>query len=160
MQAWTTDGTRQERTGWRDDRISQRHRDWGFNCPAVDLDFLMVEYNLGLPVGLIEYKHHAARMPSFIHPTYRAISSLADQHKLGPLPFAVAFYWPDYWAFRIHPVNDAAKKHFKGPFEVLTEAEFVARLYRIRNRTVAKEVISHLQNVLPPEYDTGDEEVY
>lgn len=33
--------TAQERTGWRDEEISARHRIWGVNCPAVDLDFLM-----------------------------------------------------------------------------------------------------------------------
>ncbi len=34
---------RQERTGWRDEKISQRHREWGYNCPAVDLDFEVVD---------------------------------------------------------------------------------------------------------------------
>ena len=57
MKNYSVDGVRQERTNWRDQELSARHRTWGFNCPAVDLDFLMVEYNIGKPVGLIEYKH-------------------------------------------------------------------------------------------------------
>jgi hypothetical protein len=32
-----------------------------FNCPAVDLDFVMAEHNHGLPVALIEYKERHAK---------------------------------------------------------------------------------------------------
>ena len=38
---------RQERSGWRDMRLSERHRRWGWNCPAVDLDHLR---SLGIPL--------------------------------------------------------------------------------------------------------------
>ena len=74
---------REERTGWRDARISARHRLWGFNCPSVDLDFLLVEYHLGKPVGLVEYKHYQAQEPNVIHPTYRALIDLADHYQPG-----------------------------------------------------------------------------
>ena len=111
MQNYSSEGVRQERTGWRDESISARHRHWGFNCPAVDLDFLIVEYNVGKPVGLIEYKHNKARMPIIEHPTYRALSTLADGYR-EPLPFLVAFYWPDIWAFRLLPINETAQEHF------------------------------------------------
>jgi hypothetical protein len=47
---------RRERTEWRDLELSKRHREWGLNCPAVDIDFLMVEYYYGKPVALIDYK--------------------------------------------------------------------------------------------------------
>lgn len=36
-----------ERTGWRDENLSRRHREWGFHCPAVDLGFLLIEYDTG-----------------------------------------------------------------------------------------------------------------
>lgn len=152
MQQWTTDGTRLERTGWRDEGISKRHRRWGFNCPAVDLDFLMVEYNLGLPVGLVEYKHHQARTPDVRHATYRALTSLADGYakdgKADPLPFLVAFYWPDVWAFRVTPVNEAARRAFS-PSEVLSEYEYVRRLYRLRRLTLSKELSGVLNREVP-----------
>ena len=73
MQSYKTNGVRAERTGWRDQALSDRHREWGFNCPSVDLDFLMVEYNIGLPVALVEYKNERAWMPDFRHATYRAL---------------------------------------------------------------------------------------
>lgn len=139
MQHYSTDGVRQDRTGWRDQEISLRHRIWGFNCPAVDLDFLMVEYNVGLPVGLIEYKHYKARMPRFDHATYRALSDLASNYKETGLPFLVAFYWPEVWAFRVHPVNDVAKRHFREG-EEFSEYDFVRRLYRLRRLTLSREL--------------------
>lgn len=149
MQAWSHDGVRQERTGFRDESISRRHRQWGFNCPAVDLDFLVVEYNLGLPVGLIEYKHHCARMPNMQHATYRALSALADGYKNDPLPFLVVFYWPEIWAFRAYPVNDVARKWFR-EWEGLSEFEYVQRLYRMRRFTISQELTNRLNRKKPP----------
>ena len=136
-----------ERTGWRDAAISARHRVWGFNCPAVDLDFLMVEYNLGKPVGLVEYKHHSAWEPDLRHPTYRALTELAD---LAALPFLIAFYWPDVWAFRITPVNESARLHFEES-EILTERQFVTRLYRMRALVIRAAVLDALNDELPPD---------
>jgi hypothetical protein len=151
-QNWSPDGTRKERTGWRDAAISQRHREWGFNCPAVDLDFLMVEYNLGKPVGLIEYKHHLARPPNLNHATYRALVELSDAAKL---PFLIAFYWPEIWAFKVLPVNDVATKSFE-LWEILSEREFVRRLYRMRRLVLARHLELFLNNDLPPEFTPAE----
>jgi len=145
MQNWSSDGVRQERTGFRDEAISKRHRDWGFNCPAVDLDFLVVEYNLGKPVGLIEYKHHMARMPNHKHPTYRALRDLADS---SDLPFLLAFYWPDIWAFRVHPGNVKAAEQFTCG-EILTERQYVTRLYQMRKLVLDKKLDNVLLDRLP-----------
>lgn len=148
MQSYSLDGVRQERTGWRDEGISQRHRTWGFNCPAVDLDFLVAEYNIGKPVALVEYKHHRARTPTLDHATYRALSALADGYRETPLPFLVAFYWPDIWAFRITPVNQSAKSNFKNE-EILSEYDFVRRLYRLRRLTLSRELEGKLNRETP-----------
>lgn len=148
MQRWSGDGVRQERTGWRDESISNRHRAWGFNCPAVDLDFLVAEYNVGKPVALVEYKHHKARSPNLRHATYRALADLADRYSGGPLPFVVAFYWPGIWAFRITPVNSISREHFECE-ELLTEHEFVVRLYRLRRLTLSRELSGKLSKKLP-----------
>ena len=32
-----------ERTGWRDEEISRRHRLYGVSCPMIDIDFLVSE---------------------------------------------------------------------------------------------------------------------
>lgn len=143
------DGVRPERTGWRDESLSRRHRDWGFNCPAVDLDFLMVEYNLGKAVCIVEYKHARARMPDLRHPTYRALADLADGYRGKGLPFMLAFYWPGIWAFRVTPVNALAKEWFEGACE-LTEAEYVGRLYAMRQNKIQVEVLGRLNVERPP----------
>lgn len=147
MQAYSPDGVKLDRTGWRDQKISERHRVWGFNCPAVDLDFLMVEYNMGLPVGLIEYKHHRAQTPDMRHPTYRALIELAS---LSGLPFMIVFYWPDVWAFRVFPINSKAKQHFKAPYQDCSELEFVTTLYRIRYLAIGDDVVKKLNKKSVP----------
>lgn len=147
MQGFARDGTRQERTSWRDESISRRHREWGFNCPAVDLDFLMVEYNFGLPVGIIEYKYNLAPDPNLEHPTYRALKCLADGYR-EPLPFLIAFYWRTIWAFRVVPVNTVARETF-GHGELMTEREFVTRLYRLRRLTLTSRLDAVLRDELP-----------
>lgn len=134
-----------ERTGWRDGEISARHRVWGFNCPAVDLDFLMVEYNIGKPVGLVEYKHYQAKFPELNHATHRALSELAD---IAGLPFILAFYWPGIWAFRVFPVNAIAKQKFEKS-ELLTERDFVSRLYRMRRLVLSEFLKNKLFCELP-----------
>ena len=45
-----------ENTFWRDGALSLRHKKWGYDLPALDMDFLMIEYDHGIPVALIEYK--------------------------------------------------------------------------------------------------------
>jgi len=145
MQLRSVDGTRLERTGWRDQEISLRHRMWGFNCPAVDLDFLMVEYNLGKPCGLVEYKHHHAQMPNVKHATYRALSELAS---MGSLPFIIAFYWPENWAFRVYPVNQIAKHHY-GEGQAMSEYQYVQSLYRIRRLKITEQIADKLNKTMP-----------
>ena len=146
MQRWLDDRVRAERTGWRDQKISQRHRLWGFNCPAVDIDFLVVEYNVGKPVAIVDYKHYQASAPDLSHPTYRALLELAD---IAQLPFLIAFYWPESWAFKITPVNEFARAHFADN-EMLTERDYVERLYKLRRLVLAKHLKDTLFDVLPP----------
>ena len=140
---WPSDDVKPETHGFRDESISRRHRMWGFDCPAADLDFVVVEYNIGKPVALVEYKYYLAKLPNMDHPTYRAIRCLADAYKNGPLPFFLSFYSRDDWSFRIYSVNEAAKSHFADG-EHLSEFEYVQRLYRMRRMCLAK----HLETKL------------
>ncbi len=86
----------------------------------------MVEYNVGRPVGIVEYKHFSAPKPNIKHATYRALSELASA---SYLPFLLAFHWPGIWAFCVFPVNEYAKLHY-AEWERMTEREYVSRLYR------------------------------
>lgn len=136
MNSWRT-----ERTGWRDAALSERHRLWGFNCPAVDLDFVMLEYNYGAPCALVEYKHKNAQTPDTHHATYRALVLLADgHHKLtngkythAPLPCFIATYDPESWSFNVLPLNETARKHYTHcTGKTLSEQRFVRSLHLLR----------------------------
>ena len=128
MNTWRT-----ERTGWRDAELSKRHGAWGFNCPAVDLDFLMLEYNHGLPCALIEYKHKNALVVDPGHATYRALIALADGYSSGPLPCFIARYNPDDWSFDVTPLNETARLHYAHCIgETLSEQRFVTSLHLLR----------------------------
>ena len=134
--------TAHERTGWRDMALSQRHREWGFNCPAVDLDFLVAEYNVGEPVALIEYKHERARRPDLRQATYRALRSLSDS---AGLPFAVVYYRREPWRFLVMPANERAVAFYRGT-QSLSERRFVRSLYVLRERVVEATVLARLDD--------------
>lgn len=131
---------RQERTGWRDAALSERHRRWGWDCPAVDLDFLFLEYDKGLAVALIEYKHENAKPQYASHPTYRALIDLGTRAKL---PVFACRYASDFSWWRITSLNDAAKVHFER--EQFTEKEWVSFLYKLRGYEVPQNLLDGLE---------------
>lgn len=147
------DGVRLERTGWRCQAISARHRQWGYNCPAVDLDFMVAEYNHGKPVALIEYKEKHAQMPSFDHPTYKALAALADGYVDGPIPLILAFYCPEDWWFVSYPINEAGNELFGNVAgHKLCEQRFVWRLYKLRKNKLSimdEQCIEKLNDIEP-----------
>lgn len=126
---------RPENLEFRDGDLSIRHRLWGFDCPAVDLDLLMVEYNNGKAAALVEYKFAASPTPNpnLGHPTMRAVAGLAND---SGIPFIVAFYTRDPWTFRVFRGNAHACRIYKTDGRLLTEREFVESLYFIRNRAL------------------------
>lgn len=140
---------RQERTGWRDEDISARHRLWGWDCPAIDIDFLMVEYDYGSPKALIEYKYwnETARHPNLNSPSYAAIRELADNSKI---PFLIVFYFKNPWIFHVVPGNQfASLAGFPDQNRHWTEREFVESLYRLRGRLLPQDIDAKLCRDLP-----------
>jgi hypothetical protein len=123
---------RPERNGWRDEAISRRHRRYGFHVPAVDLDFVMVEYTSGRPCAIVEYKHFRTFGISPKHPSIVAVRILCDSMS-PPIPFLVAIYSERDWTFRVSAMNAAAEPFVKR-FGIawMLEAEFVTLLYALR----------------------------
>lgn len=145
--------TRPERTHWRDQKLSERHRAWGFNCPAIDIDFLMVEFHAGKPVAIIDYKRYTGSIKNLNQKSIDAISTLANNSNI---PFFVVFYWDDVWAFRITAINNIAKNTLQqykiDENKILTEQQYVYFLYKLRNIKLTKEeeeLIKSLNNRLP-----------
>lgn len=128
-----------ERTGWRDLRLNERHRQWGWDCPAVDLDFLFLEYDKGKAVALVEYKHERASPQRAIHPTYQAMIDLGDRAKL---PVLCARYADDFSWWKVIPLNSFAKKWVPERL-TLDEKQWVALLYKIRGYDLPSSVFEN-----------------
>ena len=142
-----------ERTNWRDQALSNRHRAWGFNCPAVDLDFVMSEYNHGVPVALIEYKERHAKKPDLSHPSYASMKSLADDRHT-PIPFFIAAYCQRTWTFKVFPLNDSAEQKL-APYKdkILSEQQFVEIITRLRKKALDdgdRAAIAQLNDITDP----------
>lgn len=141
-----------ERNGWRDEAISRRHRQYGFNCPAVDLDFVLVEYASGKPKAIVDYKHENATAVDPRHPSFAAIRSLCEWHE-PPLPCWIAYYRDQPWRYKVKPLNERAEDLFGHDPAWMTEREYVAMLYLIRFREVpeqAKAILAGLDNEAQP----------
>ena len=128
-----------ERSGWRDEKLSRRHRKWGFNCPMVDIDLLALEYDAGRPSAVVEYKHEKAPPQFPSHASYRAIGWLATA---ASVPFMAVRYSDDLDRFRVVPLNSHAKAYLSGS-ALMTEREYVGLLYRLRGRDVPNDLFDN-----------------
>ncbi len=126
---------REERTCWRDERVSLRHRQWGFDCPALDIDFLMLEYDTGKAAVLVEYKHEDAQIVRVGHPSIQAIIDLANR---AGVPAFVTRYADDFSWWHPIPLNAPARE-LCPQSRNLTEHEWVELLYRSRGRQTPPE---------------------
>lgn len=129
-----------ERTGWRDLGLSERHRHWGWDCPAVDLDFLFLEYDRGKAVAIVEYKHERAVIARASHPTYQAIIDLGNR---ASVPVFGVRYAADYSWYRVTPLNEQARK-WATEAQQMTEPQWVTFLYRLRGYDVPQSVLDNL----------------
>lgn len=120
---------RAERTGWRDEWISLKHKQWGWDAPAADIDFLLCEYDYCQPKGIVEYKEKRADLRCS-RANLKAVSNLGD---MAGLPFFVVIYCRTDVSFKVHPWNDIAKQVLP-VMQEMCEPEYVDFLYRIRGR--------------------------
>lgn len=131
---------RQERTGWRDEALSERHRIWGYDLPAVDLDFILDEYDSGDPYGLVEYKNEHAAPQDYSHPSYLALIRLGTRARL---PVFCARYKDDFSEWIVTPLNEYAEVFL--PKEItMNEREWVTLLYQLRGRNTPPEILCKL----------------
>lgn len=124
-----------ERSGWRDEAISRKHREWGKDVPAVDIDFLMAEYDRAEPVAIIEYKQECAKPIPSGDPNLRTIANLADK---ADLPAFVVRYGADLSWFKARALNGKGREVLPG-IATYSEPEYVTFLYELRGRAVPQE---------------------
>lgn len=124
-------------SGWRDHRLTEWHGDYGIVAPAPGMTLPMVEYDRGVPVGIVNYYRRDVDLP-YGGPVVKAIGALSSlTSERGDLPFITAVYDPRTWAFQVRAHNKAGAS-LLGPdgtgWRALTEAGFAAMLYRMRGR--------------------------
>lgn len=126
--------TGNERSGWRDEKISKRHRMWGHDCPIVDIDFLVVEYDKCYPAALVEYKHEKAALFTKNDPNYKTLINLGN---MAGLPTFSVRYSEDFKQWTVTPLNKSAWRHLAKQV-ALTEKQYVTFLYKLRDRELPK----------------------
>lgn len=131
---------RPERSGWRDEALSERHRFWGWDCPAIDLDCVFLEYDRGKVSALVEYKHEHAKPENFTHPSYRALIDLGNR---ADVPVLNVRYAADFSWWRVTPLNETAKHWCEQSIDY-TEPEYVALLSRVRGYHVSAETVTEM----------------
>lgn len=119
---------KKEITGWRDLALNDEHRKWGWNCPAVDLDHLFLEYDKGIPVAVMEYKRETAPLQYLTDPTYRAIIELT---KRGCIPFFVVRYAKDFSWWKVRQANEFAEKILP-EIKIFTRKEWIQWMHQLR----------------------------
>ena len=130
----------QERTRWRDQELSERHRRYGPDVPAQDVDLLLVEYDACKPRALIEYKHQSAREQYISNPQFQVLINLANA---ADLPAFCVRYAANFEWWKVVPLNDKAKKIIPNRI-VLNEQRYVRFLYHLRGRTAPQSVLDNL----------------
>jgi hypothetical protein len=158
-----------ERSGWRDPDLpawhhkygfaysvadldgidlNKRHKEWGWDCPAVDIDKLFIEYDNRLPIALMDYKYRESLKvpePDRSSANNLVMSRLYTRRTDGfkELPFYVTIYTKHPWTFRPIWINTQAKQ-LAPRNQLLTEAGFVEWLHWLRDRVVDSSVHSNL----------------
>lgn len=115
---------------------------WGINCPMLDIDWIVSEYNNAEPAAIVEYKHHSARLIDLREANYRVLANLAGRH-VPPLPFIVAWRWPN-WSFYVHPCNAPARAIYKPNLRALSEQRFVRSLMFLRGQPFNERILKRL----------------
>lgn len=135
---------KKENTFWRNGKLSQRHREWGIDCSATDIDALIfLEYQQNgyrnvRNSAIVEYKsvHAKETSPSQII----ALDNLSMQ---AMLPFWLTRYSDDLSRYWVTPTNDLAKKILSATCE-LSEEEYVKLMYTIRGFSTVPDNILHI----------------
>lgn len=120
-------------TNFGDGPISDWHRETlGYDMPAVDIDFLLVEYDRGLPCAVLDYKHSNTKQINHEHPSVKAIRELCASRR-NAVPYFTVKYAEDCKMFQVIPMNSAAVSHIRGQWELMDEQVFIEFQQRLRD---------------------------
>ena len=145
--------TSNERHFKRDAWLSGRHRAWGRDVPAMDLDFVLAEYDRCVPVALIDYKHEHADS-DLNTANIKTLTALGD---MAGLPSFIVRYGHSnqdgWWGevredsvpwFQVIPLNNyahGADLPSNDNNTKLSELVFVSWLYDMRGRKIPQDIV-------------------
>jgi len=135
-----------ERTGWRDQWLSEWHRRQHHSLAMVDLDFVCVEMRYSNPVALIDYKFGNVRQLDLTSAAFKGLNNLA---LAASLPFFVVFYSHDP-VFAAQPINPLAHRELTNGLCVMSEREYVEWLFALRKETCHETYLRDLSTAKPP----------
>ena len=139
--------TANERTHWRDEALSLRHREYGQNLPAVDIDFMLIEYDHAEPKALAEFKHeHAQPVNVSKNPSIAAMAKLANN---ADIPAFLVRYADDFSWWKVLALNDRASSYLTNNPQIMDEAEWVSILYAVRGKQMPEAERNRIY-ALPP----------
>jgi hypothetical protein len=139
----------------RDAWLSGRHRVWGRDVPAMDLDFILAEYDRCVPMALIDYKHEHGAI-NFQSANIRTLVALGD---MAGLPAFIVRYghskqdgwWGDVpddstpW-FQVIPLNVIRTRRrttFKRQqHQAQRTCLRVTWLYELRGRKIPQDIVN------------------
>jgi hypothetical protein len=132
-----------EHTGWRDAALSRRHREWGYDAPFSDIDWMGFEFSQSKVMAIFEYKRQPLDWPPDLkHPTMVALRDLADR---AGLPLFVVRYSKDlHWYEPVCASNVAHQGWAAYHRSRMDEAHYVAFLYELRARCVPESIAAKL----------------
>jgi len=129
---YSADGTRLEQTGWRDEWISKRHRTWGYDLPATDIDFILLEYSNQEPVALIEYKTVGSMRYLGTEKAIRDHRPVSTLAAMANLPAFIVAYDTKNIAFYVKSTNHAAERITEYNWLMMNETSFIDFLRDLR----------------------------
>lgn len=137
-----------EKHGFRNEWYSNRHRNYGFECFMVDIDF--IEHDKGIPVALIETKHANTKEVDLWHYNIKALCALADASKI---PAFVVVYFEDLQSFYVTAINQFAKecpgKERIFVDEMYSEERYVKLLYFLRGKKAPQDILDKTCKITP-----------
>lgn len=131
---------RKQDSGWRDGLLNKFHDQAGVQSPAAGMKLPMVEYDRGVPVGIVSYLNRSEPLPSgdTVMNAYQAFSGLYQDPAGKELPFLTVRYDDSNWSFMALGHNEAGRllidAQGSSGWHSMTERQFVAMLYKMRRR--------------------------
>jgi len=127
--------TIQQRSSFRHEDISLRHRRWG-PLGLCDIDaWYTLEMRRDIPVALVSYKREGYKEASESEMTSKGFIALGDAARL---PVFEVIYSADMGTYLVDPKNSWAKNVEDGG--VMDEYAYVSLLYRLRRMNMPMSV--------------------